>query len=176
MVEARELWIELMARLAHTLQECGQPGADRRLREAGVRAGTGTALRHLSREYAQAARMAAVCGVELKAQEVAERRREQPLRDDLDHDFQGLAATYQQLLLALAPESGSQCHQWLAGRARVHAAQAVGLALATHHGPPSIDLGGARDPPVAAAPQPICGCNLASASEPVLNRHQKDPK
>lgn len=152
MVEARELWIELMARLSHTLQECGQPGADRRLRAAGVRAGTGTAVRHLVREYMQAARMAAVCGVELQAQEVAQRSRQLPLRDDLDHDFQGLAATYQQLLLTLAPESGSQCQLWLEGRSRVHAAQAVGLASATHHGPASIDLGGARDPPVAATP------------------------
>jgi len=40
----------------------------------------------------------------------------------------------------------------------------------------SIDLGGARDPPVAVTPQPVRGCNLASASEPVLNQHQRTPK
>lgn len=37
------------------------------------------------------------------------------------------------------------------------------------------DLGGARDPPVAAAPQPVRGCHLASASEP-SQPTSKDPK
>ena len=56
MVEARaaaatrELWIELMARLSHTLQECGKPDAARRLRDLGVRAGTCTVVRHLAIE------------------------------------------------------------------------------------------------------------------------------
>jgi hypothetical protein len=172
----RELWIELMARLSHTLQECGQPDAARRLRALGVRAGTGTVVRHLAREYPQATRMAALCGVELHAHDVAQRSLDMTLRDDLDHDFHGLAATYQQLLLALAPQSGSQLHQWLEGRARVHAAQAERLVSATQHGPPSTDLGGARDPSGAATLQPAHGCvNNASASQPVLNRHQRSP-
>lgn len=150
LTSTRGLWIELMARLSHTLQECGRPDAARRLRELGVRAGTGTVVRHLARECTQATRMAALCGVELHAHDVAQRSLDLTLRDDLDHDFHGLAATYHHLLLALAPERGSQLHQWLEGRARVHAAQAERLVSGTQHEPPSTDLGGARDPPAAA--------------------------
>jgi hypothetical protein len=172
----RELWIELMARLAHTLQECAKPDAARRLRERGVRAGT--VVRHLAREYIQASRMGALCGVELQTQDaarrLADRSLELTLRDDLDHGFRGLAITYKQLLLALAPTSGNQFHQWLEGRSRVHAAQAQSLASATHNGPPSIDLGAARDPPAAATLRPVYGCKLASASQPVLPRHQRN--
>jgi hypothetical protein len=179
MASSRELWIELLARLSHTQLECGQPDAARRLKELGVRGGTGTVVRHLAREYRQATRMAALCGVELPAQElahrVAGRSLELMLRDDLDHDFRGLAVTYRQLLLALAPASGSPLHQWLEGRSRVHAAQAQGLASALHHGPPPTDRGGARDPPAAALTvQPDPGCVYrANASEPVLNPHQR---
>lgn len=179
MASSHELWIELLARLSHTLQECGQPDAARRLKAFGVRGRTGTVVRHLEREHAQATRMAALCGVELQAPElahrVAHRSLELTLRDDLDHDFHGLAATYQQLLLALAPASGSPLHQWLEGRSRVHAAQAQGLASALHHEPTHTDLGRARDPPAATTTvQPEPGCvYCASASEPVLNPHQR---
>lgn len=172
---SRELWIELMARLSHTLQECGQPDAARRLKQLGVRRGSGTVVRHLAREYMQATRMAALCGVELHVQDLAQRSLELTLRDDLDHDFHGLAAAYQQLLMALAPESGRPLHQWLQGRSRVHAARAQGLASATHHESRSTDLGGARDPP-AAPLQPVHGCiNDASASEPCSQPTPKGP-
>jgi hypothetical protein len=168
----RELWIELMARLWRTLQQCGQPDAARRLKELGVRRGAGTVMRHLADEYMQATRMAALCGVALRGQDVARRRLELTLRDGLDHDFHRLAATYQQLLLTLAPATGSQLHHWLEGRSRVHAAQAEGLARASHHKP--LSTGRARGPPTAATMQPAHGClNTASPSEPVLERHQR---
>jgi len=77
----RELWIELMARLWRTRQECSQPDAARRLRALGVRRGPGTVVRHLAREYTQAARMAALCGIELHAQELAQRSLALVLRD-----------------------------------------------------------------------------------------------
>ena len=174
LTSTRELWIELMARLSHTLQECRQPDAARRLRELGVRAGAGTVVRHLAREYTQATRMAALCGVDVHAHDVAQRSLALTLRDDLDRDFHGLAAIHRQLLLAIAPESGSQLHQWLEGRARVHATQAERLVSAKQHEPPSTNLRGARDPPAAAPLQPAHGCvHNASASEPVLNPHQR---
>ena len=123
--------------------------------------------------------MAALYGVELQGHDVArrltDRSLELTLRDDLDHGFRGLVATYQQLLLAHAPESGSQFHHWLEGRLRVHAAQAEGLANAMDHGPPSIELARARDPPGAATLRPVHGCSFASAPEPVLTRHQRIP-
>lgn len=122
-VAVRGLWIELLALLSHTAQECAQPSAIRRLKGFGVR-GTKTMTRDLAREYTDATRMAALCDCAPHPQDVIRRSLELTLRDDLDHDLRDLAETYRKLMSALSPESGGQLHRWLKSRAQVHLAQA----------------------------------------------------
>lgn len=119
----RGLWIELLALLSHTVQECTQPRAIRRLQGFGVR-GTKTMVRDLAREYADATRMAALCDCAPHPQDIIRRSLELTLRDDLDHDFRDLAGTYRKLMSALSPDNGSPLHRWLKSRAQVHLAQA----------------------------------------------------
>lgn len=159
-----DLWLGLVARLAHMLQALSDPEVGGHLKHLSVRGGMGTVRRYLMRECVQAIRMAAVCGVVLDPQAIASRRVGLKMHTRLDHDVAHVAALYRQLLEVIAPDEDSLLRAWILARLRIHGAHAKGLLGATYRGAEGNGARAARAPP--EIPSPVSGGICPDTSDP----------
>lgn len=146
--ELKAVWLDLVVQLKHVLDELARPDIELLLRAVAERRRIATISRYLTQEYGQAIRIAGLRGIFIDPQEVASRCVELPLLEDLNYDFQRLAALYRQLLAILAAEGRTPTLEWAEGRYRVHAAQATELDRAINpHDSAQSHLKPSRGPP-----------------------------
>lgn len=123
------LWTELLARLWLAAVGSSQAPALRQLHAMGLRR-VGTASVIFLREQAVARRMAACAGAVVEPAELHRRIGVLAHAVGLACHVQGLAAVYRRLQLDPATPQSGPVALWLAGRLRVHEAQAEALGPA----------------------------------------------
>jgi hypothetical protein len=126
-LEVRLLWTDLVARLSLAAQASRQTPARQQLHALGLRR-VATAATLLKREEAMARRMAASAGAPIEPARLRRRILELAQPATLAWHLDGLTQTYRRIQIDPATPPAGPLHEWLAGRLRVHLAQADALA------------------------------------------------